>query len=122
MKTAGITRMKVGAPVAVLFATVVNAASACDPAAMASLPKNPGAPDLSWALQCGATSAHSTRTLIAKRAASQIQSMDRYFGAEPGYLLQNSAPIQRVEETRVVSVVLPPNQLHTESTHQHAAP
>ena len=116
--------MKVGAPVAVLFATVVNAASACDPAAMASLPKNPGAPDLSWALQCGATSAHSTRTLIAKRAASKIQSMDRYFGAEPGYLLQSSAPIQTVEEALVVSVVLPPNQhqLHTESTHQHAAP
>jgi len=118
--------MKVGAPVAVLFATVVNAASACDPAAMASLPKNPGAPDLSWALQCGATSAHSTRTLIAKRAASTIQSMDRYFGAEPGYLLQSNAPIQNVEESFVVGAVLPPNQLqlqlHTESTHQHAAP
>ena len=121
MKTSGFSRMKVGAPVAVLFATVVNAASACDPAALAA-PKNPGAPDLSWALQCGATRAHSTRTLIAKRAATTIQSMDRYFGAEPGYLLLNTRPVQAVEDTRVVSVVLPPSQLHTESTHQHAAP
>lgn len=120
MNMCRLHRMKVGAPVAVVLATVVNAASACDPATIA--PKNNAAPDLSWAVQCGATRAHSARTLLARRAASTIQSMDRYFGAEPGYSHLRVLPVVPADETTIVSVVLPTSQLHTESTHQHAAP
>lgn len=113
------TRMKVGAPVAVVLATVVNAASACDPGTMQ---RSVAAPDLSWAVQCGATSASNTRTLLAQRAAKTIHSIDRYFGAAPGYTPFLMAPVQSVEQTDETSIVLPPSQLHIDSTHQHAAP
>jgi hypothetical protein len=118
MNMGRFTRMKVGAPVAVVLATVVNAASACDPATM---PKPVAAPDLSWALNCGATAAGNTRTLLAERAAKTIHSLDRYFGAEPGYT-PYIVPVQSVEQTIWTSVVLAPSQLHIDSNHQHAAP
>jgi hypothetical protein len=113
MNVARATRM-IGAPVAVVLATVVNAS------AFPALPTEALAPDLSWVVRCGATETDSARSLLARRAASEIRSIDRFFGAEPAYLR-----VQLIVETPCAdsfAVADVPGQRHTRSTYQHAAP
>jgi len=103
-----------GAPVAVVLATVVNA-SAFTPADTA---REAAAPDLSWAVRCGATEAVTTRTMLARRAASTIRAIDRYFGAQMSQLRIQFRP----QEARDVAFVFSPGRLHTATSHQFAAP
>ena len=111
--------MKVGAPaVVVLAATLMNAAAA---APQATLHDSTPA-DLSWALKGGAThAARSTRILIAQKAVTSIDSLDRIGGAQtvhPGLLtLQPDCAVRSTSADSTSG-----GSDHTDSSHQHSAP
>lgn len=111
------TRFKIGAPAVVVLATVVNAA-ACDQSMLAS---QNSAPDLSWAINGGATHVSNTRTILAQRAVKTICSIDRYFGARPAMNLSEPVIVLDACESSV-DVLLPLSTLQAQSTHQHSAP
>ena len=117
MNVSRATRL-IGAPVAVVLATVVNASVLPAMSTTEAI-----APDLSWAVRCGATETDTARSLLARRAASDIRSIDRFFGAEPVYL-RTRLPLQPhlPRWADAIAIVVLPGQLHTHSSYQHAAP
>jgi hypothetical protein len=109
------TRFKIGAPAVVVLATVVNAA-ACDQKVDFV---RQTAPDLSWAVTGGAQGSN-TRTIIAQRAAKNIRTLDRVFGAPA--LNFAAAPVPTDIAPASHGLFLALSTLQADSTHQHSAP
>ncbi|MCY3018355.1 MAG: hypothetical protein NTW87_04895 [Planctomycetota bacterium] len=109
--------LKVGAPAVVVLATVVNAAAASDHVLASAQ-----TPDLSWALQGGAThGGRMTRAYLARRAATAIRTLDQISSAAktPCDALGVAQPAAMAGPgTTIVS----PAQQPAHSTHQHSAP
>ncbi len=118
MSTLGVYR-KLGAPAAVVLATVVNVAFAGNTTATERELSSPQ-PDLSWALSGGAThAAQSTRAAIARNAVKNIHSQDRLGGAPALSLCATPLLPQRA----LADAALPARvQPHPRSTFQHSAP
>ncbi|HEY3322129.1 MAG TPA: hypothetical protein VGP72_16810 [Planctomycetota bacterium] len=119
MSIARSTHLKVGAPAVVMLATIVNVAVG-DTACAAALSAQPCRPDLSWALKGGAThAAQSTRVLMARKAATQIRSLDA--DAVPAAACSPQIAILP-EVPSAASAQLAPAADHRTSTYQHSAP
>ena len=111
--------LRVGAPMAVVLATVVQTAAADGRIFAIESPE----PDLSWALKGGATlSARGARAYFAQRAATAIHSLDWLSGALPAAPLQaRSCPAQaRPASAGPLFPALA--QQPARSTHQQSAP
>ncbi|MGD0089918.1 MAG: hypothetical protein ABSE73_08365 [Planctomycetota bacterium] len=110
---------RVGAPVAVMLATVVHTAAASERAFAAESP----APDLSWALKGGAThSARGARAYLAQQAATAIHSLDWQSGAVPAAPHEALVCPAGVRREPAGPFCLSPAQQPARSTHQHSAP
>jgi len=117
----GMSRLslRVGAPVAVVLATVVHTAAADGRIFEVESPE----PDLSWALKGGATlSARGTRAYFAQRAATAIHSLDWLSGALPG--VPHHAPPFPAQASPASAgpLFLSLAQQPARSTHQQSAP
>ena len=122
MKFARLNRINVTAPALVVLATVVNAVNAASPSAYDVSPENFAQPaataDLSWAVRGGATQeAQTTRVLLARKAASDIRSLDGIGAASMAVDIEPAVPLVVI----AVSRVQVPALRHTSSTHQHSA-
>jgi hypothetical protein len=122
MRWPRLNRIRMTAPAVVVLATVVNAAApgahVLPMAEFASAPQPACATDLGWAVQGGATHARQTRVAIARKAASDIRSMDL------SSALTFPVPQQVQPQTLQVASAdwTPLSILTNESTHQHSAP
>lgn len=116
-------RIKMTAPAVVVLATVVNAAipgaHAFNVTEFAGSAQRTCSTDLGWAVQGGAThSGQATRAALARKAASDIRSMELVSTqAFPLlHLIQEAPlPVAVIEHT-------PLAQSPKETSHQHSAP
>jgi len=111
--------LRVGAPVAVVLATVVHTAAADGRLFAVESPE----PDLSWALKGGATlSARGARAYLAQRAATAIHSLDWLSGALPAVPHVALACPAQARPASVSLLFLSLAQQPARSTHQQSAP
>jgi len=119
MKFSGLKRINVTAPVVVFLAAVVNAAAASTHGAMPEhFAHTPSTADLAWAVRGGAThAAQTTRVLLARKAASDIRSLDRVDAVCAPLAAVAFVAIAAEGSERTAAAIQ-----HTDSTHQHSAP
>jgi len=111
--------LRVGAPVAVVLATVVHTAAADGRVFAAESPE----PDLSWALKGGATlSARGARAYFAQRAATNIHSLDWLSGALPAAPHAALPCPAQARQASAGPLFLSLAQQPARSTHQQSAP
>lgn len=111
--------LRVGASVAVVLATVVQAAAADGRVLAAESP----APDLSWALAGGAAlSVRSARVYLARQAVTAIHSWDWLTGAAPAASLAALNAPALVSQAFAGPLFLSPAQQPARGTCQHSAP
>jgi hypothetical protein len=110
-------KIRAYAPAVVVLATVVNAAASEH---VFASPQS-STPDLSWVVNGGATHSKATRISLAKKAATQIHSLDRISGAQPSDSDLALVELPAITRAPLVATNETP-QDHTQSSHQHSAP